>query len=139
MNGEQSRKQYADLIGRQRPVSIRHPPMPRLSRAAQFAPFAALTGHGDAVAETARLTQTRPELDEGVIAELNTCIGQLQERLAERPAVEITYFVPDSKKAGGAYVTVRDRTCKVREFEKQIVLADDTIIPIEQILALRLL
>ena len=139
MNREQIQKTYADLLGRQRPVSVRHPPMPRLSRAAQFAPFAALTGHSDAVSETARLTQTRSELDEGVIAELNIRIGQLRERLAERPAVEITYFVPDSKKAGGAYVTVRGRVCKVREFEKQLVLADDAIIPIEQILALRLL
>ena len=67
MNREQIQKTYADLLGRQRPVSVRHPPMPRLSRAAQFAPFAALTGHSDAVSETARLTQTRPELDEGVI------------------------------------------------------------------------
>ena len=139
MNREQIQKTYADLLGRQRPISVRHPPMPRLSRAAQFAPFAALTGHSDAVSETARLTQTRPELDEGVIAELNIRIGQLRERLAERPAVEITYFAPDSKKAGGAYVTVRGRVCKVRELEKQLVLADDAIISIEQILTLRFL
>nr|WP_243114389.1 hypothetical protein [Agathobaculum sp. Marseille-P7918] len=113
--------------------------MPRQNRAAQFAPFAALTGHGDAIAETARLTQPRAALDEGVIAELDARIGQLRARIGTRPAVEITYFVPDEKKTGGAYVTVRGRACKIREQEKQIVFEDNTVIPVEQIMALRLL
>ena len=139
MNGEQDQKQYADLLRRQRPISLRHPPMPRISRAAQFAPFAALTGHGDAVAETARQTEVRPELDEGVIAALDAQLGQLRAQLAACPAAEITYFVPDGAKAGGALVTVRGRVRKLRELEKQLVLVDDTIVPIEQILALRLL
>lgn len=132
-------KRYADLIGRQRPASPRHPPMPRENRAAQFAPFAALTGHGDAVAETARQTQARPELDEGVIAALDAQLGQIRARLGERPAAEITYFVPDSTKAGGALVTVRGRVCKLRELEQQLVLEEGAVVPVGQIMALRLL
>lgn len=132
-------ERYADLLYLPHHRSPRHPPMPRQNRAAQFAPFAALTGHGAAIAETARLTQPRAALDEGVIAELDARVGQLRARIGTRPAVEITYFVPDERKTGGAYVTVRGRARKIRELEKQIVLEDNTVIPVEQIMALRLL
>ena len=96
-------ERYAELLYLPHHTSSRHPPMPRENRAAQFAPFAALTGHVDAVAETARLTQPRAALDEGVIAELDARIGQLRAQIGTQPAAEITYFVPDHKKEGGAY------------------------------------
>lgn len=136
---ETGAEQYADLLHLPHHTSPRHPPMPRENRAAQFAPFAALTGHGDAVEETARLTQPRAVLDEGVIAELDTRIGQLRAQIDAHPLAEITYFVPDKQKAGGAYVTVRGRVRKIRALEKQIVLEDGTIVPIEQVMELRLL
>lgn len=136
---ETGTERYADLLHLPHHTSSRHPPMPRENRAAQFAPFAALTGHGDAVEETARLTQPRVTLDEGVIAELDARIGQLRAHISMRPAVEITYFVPDGKKAGGAYITVRGRVCKIREWKKQIVLEDGTIVPVEQVMELHLL
>ncbi len=136
---ETGTERYADLLHLPHHTSSRHPPMPRENRAAQFAPFAALTGHGDAVAETARLTQPRAALDEGVIAELDAHIGQLRAQVSTHPAAEITYFVPDDKKEGGAYVTVRGRICKIRDFEKQIVLEDGTIVPVEQVMDLHLL
>lgn len=136
---EAQKEPYAELLHLPHHTSLYHPPMPRQSRAAQFAPFAALTGHGDAIAETARLTQSRAMFDEGVIAELDTCIGQLRTQLDEHPAVAITYFVPDRKKAGGAYVTVRGRVRKIRDFEKQIELEDGTIVPVEQMMELHLL
>ncbi|MGO5095349.1 hypothetical protein ACTQ34_05915 [Agathobaculum sp. LCP25S3_E8] len=132
-------ERYAELLYLPHHTSLRHPPMPRENRAAQFAPFAALTGHVDAVAETARLTQPRAALDEGVIAELDARIGQLRAQIGTQPAAEITYFVPDHKKEGGAYVTVRGRVCKIRDFEKQIVLEDGTIVPVEQVMDLHLL
>lgn len=132
-------ERYAELLYLPHHTSSRHPPMPRENRAAQFAPFAALTGHVDAVAETARLTQPRAALDESMIAELDARIGQLRAQIGTQPAAEITYFVPDHKKEGGAYVTVRGRVCKIRDFEKQIVLEDGTIVPVEQVMDLHLL
>ena len=83
--------------------------------------------------------QPRAALDEGVIAELDTRIGQLRARIGTQPAVEITYFVADEKKTGGAYITVHGRVCKIRALEKQIVLEDNAVVPVEQIMALRLL
>lgn len=136
---ETGTERYADLLHLPHHTSSRHSPMPRKNRAAQFAPFAALTGHGDAVEEAARLTQSRAALDEGVIAELDARIGQLRAQIDMHPAAEITYFVPDAKKAGGAYVTVRGRVRKIRELEKQIVLKDGTIVPVEQVMELHLL
>lgn len=132
-------ERYAELLYLPHHTSSRHPPMPRENRAAQFAPFAALTGHVDAVAETARLTQPRAALDESMIAELDARIGQLRAQIGTQPAAEITYFVPDHKKEGGAYVTVRGRVCKIRDFEKQIVLEDGTIVLVEQVMDLHLL
>ena len=85
------------------------------------------------------MTQPRAALDEGVIAELDARIGQLRAQIGTQPAAEITYFVPDHKKEGGAYVTVRGRVCKIRDFEKQIVLEAGTIVPVEQVMDLHLL
>ena len=89
------------LINLPHPVSKKHPQMPLLDRAAQFAPFAALTGYGEAVTETARLTDSKIELDEGEIERINAKISYLIDNLKNVPTVELTYFVPDKKKKGG--------------------------------------
>ena len=95
---------YDDIINLPHPVSKNHPQMPLRDRAAQFAPFAALTGHDAAIKETARLTDERLELSEEVIAQLNEKINIIRNNIGIEQKVSITYFIPDAKKAGGSYV-----------------------------------
>ena len=90
---------YDDIIDLPHHVSETHPPMSRADRAAQFSPFAALTGYDAAVRETARVTERRIELDEGVKAELNARLNCILEHLSEHPQVSLTYFVQDERKA----------------------------------------
>ena len=97
---------YDDIINLPHPTSQNHPRMSLHDRAAQFSPFAALTGHHAAIAETGRLTDQRIELDESEIARVDAALQHLQELLPERPTVSITYFVPDERKNGGSYQTV---------------------------------
>ena len=135
---------YDDIIHLQRPVSRKHPPMPLYDRAAQFAPFAALTGHGEAVKETARITGTRLELDEYeeeiLRRRLQYLIGCVEawnaagRPVEERPAVAITYFVPDLLKEGGEYVTVSGPVEKIDQYLRQIVLADGADVPVDEII-----
>ena len=96
--------EYDDIIDLPRPKS-RHEPMPMSDRAAQFSPFATLTGYGDAIDETARLTDVRIELSEEERAELD--YKQQYLSTLDAPTVSVTYFVPDERKSGGAYVTAR--------------------------------
>ncbi|MDD3336464.1 MAG: hypothetical protein PHI98_13275 [Eubacteriales bacterium] len=96
-------KCYDDIIHLKRPISQRHPPMSIQNRAAQFAPFAALTGHESAIIETARLTDRRITLTEEEKQRLNDKLLLIQEQSDDFADVLITYFVPDPKKAGGAY------------------------------------
>ena len=107
----------------------------KILRSAQFAPFAALTGHDDAIEETARLTDIKVELDEYQKAELNDKIQLINNSDADEE-VSITYFVPDKKKSGGAYITKRGIVLKVREYEKDIVMDDGTEISIEDVFAI---
>ena len=93
---------YDDIINLPHPVSKNHPQMPLRDRAAQFAPFAALTGHDAAIKETARLTDERLELREEVIAQLNEKINIIRNNIGIEQNVSITYFIPDEKKAGGS-------------------------------------
>lgn len=124
---------YDDMIHLAHHVSRTHPPMPLSDRAAQFAPFAALTGHHEAVKETARLTDTRIELDENCKAVLNGKLQSIYERLDKEPSVSITYFVPDLKKSGGAYVTISGCVKKIREEERKVIMTDGTEIPFDEI------
>lgn len=124
---------YDDIIGLSHPVSAVHPQMSRIDRAAQFSPFAALTGYEDAIAETGRLTDMRMELEEDAKAALDEKLQKIQERITLCPEVSVTYFLPDEKKAGGAYVTVRDRVKKVDQYECMIVMQDGTRIPFKEI------
>ena len=128
---------YDDILSRPRPVSTAHPPMPLIDRAAQFSPFAALTGYEAAVLEAARLTEARPELDESRKEQLNACLQLLKAHSRERPQAEICYFKPDERKAGGACVTVTGAVKKVDDFTQRVTMADGTVIPMEDILNIK--
>ena len=131
-----SSRQYEDIIGLPRPVSRRHPPMARQERAAQFAPFAALTGHGAILQEAARQTENRPALSEDAQTALDARLRLLAGQLEEHPTVTATYFLPDEKKAGGACVTVSGQVLRLREFPPALCLADGAEIPLSALLAL---
>ena len=96
---------YDSLLRRGRHFSEKHPPMPNCERAAQFAPFAALNGFEEAVDETARLTERQVELDDGGIEELDRALRLIAEQAGERPEISVTWFRPDDRKDGGAYLT----------------------------------
>lgn len=124
---------YNDILHLPHPVSRKHPRMAVADRAAQFSPFAALTGYDDAVREAARLTDRRLELDEYEQQALNDRLQQILSRLPKQPVVRITYFRPDSCKEGGAYVTVNGVIKRLDTVEREIRLVDGTRIPIEDI------
>ena len=138
MSKEQKNGAYDDIIDLPHHVSDTRPRMSRLDRAAQFSPFAALTGYGAAIKETARLTDERVELGEYELMELNAGIHMLMERIEEHPQVEITYFKPDERKDGGAYLTVKSRAKRLNEYERFILLEDETEIPFDDIYKIEL-
>ena len=115
---------YDDIIDLPRPVSAAHRPMPRADRAAQFSPFAALTGHGAAISETARLTDRQIELSEDAKALLDQKQSLLTERLAEHPEVAVTWFRADSQKEGGRYEVAQGRLRKIDAYARCLVLED---------------
>lgn len=124
---------YDDIINLPRPVSQKHPQMSLYDRAAQFSPFAALTGHEEAIRETARQTEAWVDLDEDRKEELNEKMQEIVEHLNEAPEVTLTYFKEDEKKEGGSYVTVTGRIKKWREYEQQLVLEDGTVVALEKV------
>ena len=130
---------YDDIIYLSRPVSQRHAHMTVQDRAAQFAPFAALTGYDDVIEESGRLTERRIDLDEGEIARLNEALVQIKERLPELPQVQLTCFKEDGRKAGGAYRSITGRVKKLNEHEKNLILDDGSMIPLEQIFSVELI
>ena len=125
---------YDDMLNLPHHVSLTHPQMSALARAAQFSPFAALTGYDDAVKETARLTDAKLELDEDEKARISVRLNILQEQLATHPEIIITYFVPDAKKAGGTYVSVTGTVKKIDQVEQCIRMESGETFPIENIL-----
>lgn len=124
---------YDDMFDLPHPTSAKHPRMPLADRAAQFSPFAALTGHEAAIRETARLTDRRIELDEDEKTALDRKLRLITEHLAERPAVRITYFQADQRKDGGSYEIAEGSMKKVDEIARMVVLTDGRRIPIEDI------
>ena len=124
---------YDDIIGLPHPVSTKHPQMAREDRAAQFSPFAALTGHDAAIAETARRTDEKHQLSEDTIAELNEKLNLIAETIGTKQTVTITYFVPDLKKSGGSYVTCTGVVRKIDTYNHALIMEDNTIIEVEQI------
>lgn len=127
---------YDDMIDMPHHVSTKHPQMSLHDRAAQFSPFAALTGYDDAIAETARLTDCRIELSETDLDRLNLKWQLVMEHISERPAVTITYFVPDSKKEGGKYVSVSGCVKKIDEYEQTVTMTDGKKIPLPEVIRL---
>ena len=125
---------YDDIINLPHHVSTKHPRMSATDRAAQFSPFAALTGHEAAIAETARLTDARPILDESRKMELNDRLQIILEHISLKPETAITYFVPDEKKAGGSYQQVLGTVKKFNETGHTIVMENGTVIPVNDIL-----
>lgn len=124
---------YNDIMQHKRYRLRHHRPMAVENRAAQFAPFAALTGYDEAVDETARLTDARHMLTEDAQDRLNQTMLLLAERESARPAVSVTYFQPDARKAGGAYVTVSGNLRFLDEAAQMLHLTDGTAIPLGEI------
>ena len=128
---------YDDILHLPHPTSVRHPRIPISERAAIFSPFAALTGHAAAIQETARLTDQKIELDEDTKAELDRRQAILLEHIAEQPEVTITWFCPDEKKSGGAYVVTVGRLKRVDETAGTLRLADGMTIALDEIVDLQ--
>lgn len=122
---------YDDIINLPHPTSANHPRMSLYDRAAQFSPFAALTGHDAAIKETARLTEQKIELSEDTISRLNEKLQIVADHLETE--VTITYFVPDERKSGGAYVSYTGIVRRIDDYEHTLIMTDKTVIPIEQI------
>lgn len=127
---------YDDILGLPHHVSPTRTPMAREARAAQFAPFAALTGYGDEIEETGRLTDRRIEPDEDRKAELDAGLRALAARTGERPFARITYFLPDPLKEGGAYVEKEGNVKKIDPLARTVTFADGTSVPVGDILSL---
>ena len=124
---------YDDIINLPHHVSQKHAPMARADRAAQFSPFAALTKHGDAIVETARLTQERKELTEDAKTKIEMRLNLLAKQIASQPQVSITYFQPDEMKDGGSYITVAGIVTKIDVYDHIVVMQDKIKIPIKNI------
>ena len=125
-----------ELLEMERPVSARHAPMRRCDRAAQFAPFAALSGFDETVQEAGRLTQAQIELAENEREALNNALVRLAARLPEQPEVRLTYFQPDAKKSGGTYRTILTRVRRLDANAQVLVLTDGTQIPFDALLSI---
>ena len=131
MNGK-----YDKIMGLPHHVSKTRPQMPMSDRAAQFAPFAALTGYDAAIKETGRLTDERIELDVEALSALDMKYQLLMEALDEAPEVIITYFRPDERKAGGKYVSAVGAVKKIDDFERRITMQDGAKIPMDDVLSI---
>ena len=131
MNGK-----YDEIMGLPHHVSKTRPQMPMSDRAAQFAPFAALTGYDAAIKETGRLTDERIELDVEALSALDMKYQLLMEALDEAPEVTITYFRPDERKAGGKYVSAVGAVKKIDDFERRITMQDGAKIPMDDVLSI---
>ena len=124
---------YDDIIALPHPEPRTHPRMSLHDRAVQFSPFAALTGHSAAIAETGRLTDSRITLDESEMARVDAALQRLRELLPQEPVASITYFVPDERKAGGSYQTVTGAVRRIDTVNGVLLLTDRREIPIADI------
>ena len=125
--------EYDDIINLPHHVSKVHPKMSMMNRAAQFAPFAALTGHAAAIEETARLTDEQHELADEDSEALNQKMAYLRETINEHPTITITYFEPDKKKAGGAYKTIEGQLQNIDDYNQCLVMRDGKVVFIRSV------
>ncbi|MBR2704946.1 MAG: hypothetical protein IKE91_05705 [Clostridia bacterium] len=130
---KESIEKYIDIINMPHHVSKNHPHMSKYERAAQFAPFAALSGYEDIIKEEGRLTDNRVEINEEAKFILDRKMQILMNAIDKRPFISITYFVPDEKKAGGEYVTIDENIKKIDVLKQIMVTEKDTIIPVNEI------
>ena len=121
---------YDDIIGLARPVSEKRVRMPIADRAAQFSPFAALTGYDDVIRETARLTDFQIELDETEKIRLNETLQKISRNIGDSPQIRVTWFLQDERKLGGAYVSFTGKVKKIDIYREQLLFHDGTVIPI---------
>ena len=127
---------YEDIVNLPPHISKKHPQPTMMDRAARFAPFAAITGYEEMVLEEARVTEERIELDEGTLSLLNEKLNMIQEFLDEEPEIKITYFEPDKKKTGGAYVSITGVVKRIDEYEHLVIMTDGKKIRIDDIFGL---
>lgn len=124
---------YQDILYLARPVSKVHQPMSKSNRAAQFSPFAALTGYEDAVQETARLTTDKITLSEDQIQIINSVLNEISQYLPHSPYVQITYFEPDKRKQGGSYQQISGTIKKIDDVYGMVIMKGNIRIPVHQI------
>lgn len=128
---------YDDIINLPHHVSTKRPQMTRSARAAQFAPFAALVGLDDEMEETARLTDTKPELEEAEKEKINRILLEIRDNPQKETAVELTFFRPDGRKDGGAIITVPCTVRRIDEIGRSLILSDRSRIEFENILSIK--
>ena len=124
---------YQDILYLARPVSKVHQPMSKSNRAAQFSPFAALTGYEDAIQETARLTTNKITLSEDQIQIINSILNEISQYLPDSPYVQITYFEPDKRKQGGSYQHISGTIKKIDDVYGMVIMKGNIRIPVHQI------
>ncbi len=125
---------YSDIIDKPRPEPKRHTRMPVSARAAQFAPFAALSGYASVIEEVSRQTEEKPNLDESVKQKINRRLLSLKKHPDRFGPVRVNYFLPDSKKSGGSFETATGRVEKVDDFSRTLILGKGIVIPFDDIL-----
>ena len=135
-NYYQDEHRYDDIINLPHHQSTERAHMSLHDRAAQFAPFAVLTGHEEAIEETARVTDEKTTLDETAIAKINEILFDVAQHLSEKRPVAITYFVPDKRKFGGAYLTDVGTIKKIDELGKTVLMDSGMMIPMGEIRAI---
>lgn len=124
---------YADIIELPHHISKKHKPMPRENRAAQFSPFAALTGYDAEIKETSRFTDKKIELDDDKVNNINAKLQYIKDNLNKNPEISVEYFVPDEKKDGGKYVVFSGAVRIIDDYKRSIVFKDGTRIDIDDI------
>ena len=125
---------YEDIINLPHYTSTKYPQMSLEARSAQFAPYAALTGYDEVLVETARITNARIEIDENIKTVIDSKLQIIKENIKNKPLISVVYFIPDSKKIGGEYVTVTGNVKKIDEYKNVLILEDKTEIVINEIL-----
>ena len=130
---------YDDIIDLPHHISVNHAPMPARDRAAQFSPFAALTGYEELIDETGRETAPRRVPDERRRNELDSAMTCLRAHLSERPEVEVTYFVPDERKTGGSYETIRGSLRRIDDYAQKLIFTDGRSVNLRDVWDVRLL
>lgn len=136
---QQNIHSYDDIIDLPHPISKKHPQMPVRDRAAQFALFAALTGHKEAISETERLTDRKKILDENRNMLNNQRLQEILLHIKEQPKIRVTYFKSDERKEGGAYLTLIMNLKRIDDYNRRLIFSDHSWIPLDDIYEIELL